>query len=123
MVDKVNLAFIGFLDPDSVFGIATGQLASARRSNKDFDRVFPKREGNPEWTMTQAFYADMGGFLLCSPDYPNGFPINAEQLLYLVVHGHMDFPSLTEAEIKEKSKADSLSKFVSAHYNQKSPKS
>ena len=32
LVDKFNLACIGFLGPDYLFGIALGQLASARRS-------------------------------------------------------------------------------------------
>lgn len=54
----------------------------------------------------------MGGFILTSPDYDQGFPINAEQLFYLVKHGHIDLPYLREKEIKEKSKADTLSKSV-----------
>lgn len=64
------------------------------------------------WTLTHAFYADMGGFVLTSPDYPLGFPINAEQLYYLVKHDHLDFPQLTLDRIKEKSKADTLSRSV-----------
>lgn len=52
----------------------------------------------------------MGGFLLTSPDYPQGFPINAEQLFYLIKHEHIGFPELSEADIKEKSNMDTLSK-------------
>ncbi|KAH6617813.1 hypothetical protein B0J18DRAFT_261929 [Chaetomium sp. MPI-SDFR-AT-0129] len=53
----------------------------------------------------------MGGFVLVSPDYPP-FPINAEQLYYLVANCHVDFPSITKAEIKTLSKTDSLSKLI-----------
>ena len=53
----------------------------------------------------------MGGFALVSPDYPP-FPINAEQLHYLVSNGHVDFPDLSKVEIKAMSKTDGLSKCV-----------
>lgn len=53
----------------------------------------------------------MGGFTLVSPDYPP-FPVNAEQLHYLVKHRHVDFPSITKPEIKALSKTDSLSKYI-----------
>jgi hypothetical protein len=33
-IDKLNLAMIGFLGPDLLFGIAIGQLSNARRSVK-----------------------------------------------------------------------------------------
>jgi len=116
-VDKVNLAFIGFLGPDFLFGLSIGQLASARRSVKAFRPVLskvPPRDSEVEWTLTHAFYADMGGFLLCSPDHPKGFPINAEQLLYLVDHGHLDFPYVTRGDIRDKNMADRLSKLVAS---------
>ncbi|ROT42542.1 hypothetical protein SODALDRAFT_326702 [Sodiomyces alkalinus F11] len=109
--DKFNLACIGFLGPDFLFGIAIGQLTSARRSVKMF-RDSPELLEGRLWTLTHAFYADMGGFILTSPDYPLGFPIDAEQLYYLVKHGHLDFPRLTLDRIKEKSKADTLSRIL-----------
>lgn len=31
-----------------------------------------------------AFFANMGGFILTSSDYPDGFPIDAEQLFFPV---------------------------------------
>lgn len=34
LFDKVNLAMIGLLGPDFLFGLAVGQLSSARRSVK-----------------------------------------------------------------------------------------
>jgi hypothetical protein len=65
--------------------------------------------------LTHGFFADMGGFVLVSPDYPP-FPVNAEQLHYLVGNGHVDFPALSKADIKALSKTENLSKSVSPSY-------
>lgn len=65
-----------------------------------------------QWTLTHGFFADMGGFHLTSPDYPNGFPVTSAQMYYLVKHGHVAFPKLTKSEIKDMSKADTLAKYV-----------
>lgn len=54
----------------------------------------------------------MGGFILTSPDYPNGFPIDAEQLFYLVQHQHVDFPALTNDDIRDRNKSDNLTKIL-----------
>lgn len=72
----------------------------------------PELVGGQTWTLRKAFFADMGGFILTSPDYPRGFPINAEQLFYLVQNDHVAFPELNEEDIKEKSKVDTLSKYA-----------
>ena len=53
----------------------------------------------------------MGGFTIVSPDY-SPFPVNAEQLFYLVKHGHVDFPDITKSQINALSKTDTLSRFV-----------
>ncbi|KAK4110695.1 hypothetical protein N656DRAFT_713149 [Canariomyces notabilis] len=110
LVDKFNLACIGFLGPNYLFAIALGQLSSARRSVKLFAQLpHPNHDG--EWTLVHGFFADMGGFLLADPDYPP-FPVNSEQLYYLVRNGHMDFPSLTKVDIKARSQTDGLSKVI-----------
>ncbi|TLD17436.1 uncharacterized protein PgNI_00027, partial [Pyricularia grisea] len=110
-IDKANMACIGFLGPDFLFGLAIGQLASARRSVKIFrdSNLVPERQS---WTLSHGFFADMGGFQLKAPDFPNGFPINAEQLFYLVKHGHLDFPVLTKEEICQRSRVDELSRII-----------
>lgn len=56
----------------------------------------------------------MGGFILASPDYPDGFPIDAEQLFYLVQHQHVDFPALTNDDIRDRNKSDSLTKYITS---------
>ncbi|KAK4157411.1 hypothetical protein C8A00DRAFT_11744 [Chaetomidium leptoderma] len=110
LVDKFNLACIGFLGPNYLFAIALGQLSSARRSVRLFRELSRFSQGR-KWTLTHGFFADMGGFTLVSPDHPP-FPVNAEQLHYLVKNGHVDFPSMTKADIKALSKTDGLSKLI-----------
>lgn len=63
-----------------------------------------------KWTYTYAFFTDMGGIHLTSPDFPDGFPINAEQLHYLVLHKHVDFPDMTLMSIAERNTLDTLSR-------------
>ncbi|EFQ25936.1 uncharacterized protein GLRG_01080 [Colletotrichum graminicola M1.001] len=104
--DKLSLAMIGLLGPDFLFGLAVGQLSSARRSVKDQHLCDGKK-----WTYTQAFFVDMGGIFLKSPDFPEGFPIDAEQLHYLVKHGFIDFPDMESMDISERNTVDTLSRW------------
>ena len=63
-----------------------------------------------KWTLRDAFFIDMGGIHLKSLDFPDGFPINAEQLHYLVIHNHVGFPDMKEMDISERNSADTLSR-------------
>ncbi|KAL2016206.1 hypothetical protein VTK56DRAFT_4063 [Thermocarpiscus australiensis] len=110
LVDKFNLACVGFLGPDLLLLAALGQLSSARRSVKLF-RELPRSPDREAWTLVHGFFANMGGFHLDGPDYPP-FPLNAEQLHYLVKHGHVDFPKLSKLDIKASNKTDGLSKLI-----------
>lgn len=59
-----------------------------------------------------AFFANQGGFLLQTPDYPTGFPINAKQLHYLARHEHIEIPDLEALKIEDRNVNDSLSRSV-----------
>ncbi len=52
----------------------------------------------------------MGALHVVSPDYKDGFPVNAEQLHYLVQHGFVDMPEITAQQIRAMSNFDPLSK-------------
>jgi hypothetical protein len=62
--------------------------------------------------MKHAFYADSGGFFLCTPDF-KPIPIDAKQLLYLINNEYIEYPNFTEKEIDDKNKMDVLIRFVS----------
>ncbi|TEA20883.1 hypothetical protein C8034_v008033 [Colletotrichum sidae] len=102
---------IGLLGPDFLFGIAVGQLANAGRSVKQF-KADPSLSHGLKWTYTHALFVDMGGIHLKSPDFPQGFPINAEQLYYLVKHDFAEFPDMNSMEITERNSVDTLSRVI-----------
>ena len=57
--------------------------------------------------MTHAFFADMGGFLVQAPDSPE-FPLDAEQLYYLVTKKLIEYPSLTRKRLRTRTKQMAL---------------
>jgi hypothetical protein len=98
--------FWAIVGPELVLSVAIGQRASARRSVRRF-----KALGHPQWTIRHGFFADMGGVLL-QPKDSTPFLVNSRQLAYLVERGYMPFPDISEAEIWDRSKADTLAKAV-----------
>ncbi|KAJ6021122.1 hypothetical protein N7540_006626 [Penicillium herquei] len=105
-IGKINLFFIGLLGPEFLLVIALGQWSSARASFKKF-----RHAGYENWTMTHAFFADMGGFLLECPG-SESFPIDAEQLFLLLKDGFITCPDLDVEDIEDKSKSDSLARMI-----------
>ncbi|RDW80688.1 hypothetical protein BP5796_05386 [Coleophoma crateriformis] len=101
---RVYVTALAFLGPEFLFQIALGQLISARNSVQQFRNSGRKEE---EWTMTHAFYADMGGFKLYSKDFPP-FPVDAKQVHYLWTEGYIEFPAVDREEIRDKNKVDGL---------------
>ena len=130
---KLAMTGLGFLCPELVFEIALGRWLSARRSVRDFNsasferrppegkshipgsvktgiynRMRRRSSGAKEgWTMEEAFFADMGGFILHTRDQ-NQFPLDAQQLHYLVHKGFLGRPKFSHRELEEKKKVDSL---------------
>lgn len=121
----------GILGPDFLLGNALGQFCSARRSVKvrfrmpwfstsctvkkslTVYRQFKQDEyllRGTRWTLQHAFFTDMGGMFLSSPDFPEGFPINTEQFHYLLKHDHIDFPNMNDMMITERNATDTLSR-------------
>ena len=105
---KTLLACLCVLGPEFIFQLALGQWASARRSVEAF-----RRSGYSTWTLSHAFFADMGGFVL-HPDDWVPFPVNAKQIHYLVTEGYIPFSAidLEPEAIKEKNKGDALARCI-----------
>ena len=59
--------------------------------------------------MTHAFFADMGGFVLQTPGW-KPFPLDAEQLYYMVSQGYLAYPEIDKAAIDDKDKADGVAR-------------
>jgi len=105
---KLLIACMSGLGPEFTFQLALGQWSSARRSVKQF-----AQSGYPTWSMSHAFFADMGGFILRPSDWVE-FPLNAKQVHYLVTHGYLAFSdvALDPAIIDDKNKKDPLTRFL-----------
>ena len=130
---KLAMTGLGFLCPELVFEIALGQWLSARQSVRDFNSALLERRpavsksnklafvkstffngirrgssrADDKWTMEQAFFADMGGFVLHTRDQSQ-FPLDAQQLFYLVSKGYLERPIFNHRELEEKNKVDGL---------------
>ncbi|CAK7232045.1 hypothetical protein SCUCBS95973_008129 [Sporothrix curviconia] len=72
-----------------------------------------KDSGYDGWTIRNGFYAAMGGFVLHSPDFVP-FPLNVDQVHYLVSHGYIDYKDvLIEKEvIEDQNKFDTLTRIL-----------
>ena len=94
--------------PEVVVSMAAEQWESANQSVQTF-----KTLGFPQWTMRHAFFADMGGFSLQSPDFPS-FPVDSEQLAYLVEKKYLQYPGNDAKTIGDRNKADGFARVVTS---------
>ncbi|PWY69056.1 hypothetical protein BO70DRAFT_365878 [Aspergillus heteromorphus CBS 117.55] len=103
---KIRWGTFAILAPDMLVGFSAMQWQSAQESVTQMHSL-----GYKEWTLKHAFYANSGGFLLRSTDYPP-FPVTATSIHYLLETEHIDCPTITADEIWDKSKADTFAKCV-----------
>ena len=103
---RLRWTLIAYVAPEAIVGFAAGQRGEARRSVEAF-----KEAGYQGWTMRHAFYANMGGFLLASPD-SKAFPVNSTQILYLIRKGYISYPIATDMELAQKGKEDNIQRFL-----------
>jgi hypothetical protein len=99
---------LGIIGPEFPLTYAAGQWSRAKQSIVAF-----KSSGYDDWHLRQAFFADMGGFIL-HPQNGDAFPINAAQLHWLVINKFVDYPMITKKEVWDKSKQDTFTKAVTA---------
>lgn len=103
---KLRWMVVAIVVPEFLLGFAAGQFESAHKAVDAF-----KALGFPDWTMEQAFFADMGGFML-HPKDSTPFPVNNRHIQWLVVNGFMEMPQVTTRTIWNRSKADHLIKSI-----------
>lgn len=100
---KMKWMTIAIVMPEVVTCSAFVQRVAAR------DSVRSMGQRGCAWTLSRAFYFDMGGVWL-KPRMSDPFPINAAQLEYLITKEVLPCPTLTEREIWDRSKADKFAK-------------
>src|SRR5437763_5321142 len=104
--NKLQWMLFALVFPEVITGIGAEQWASAFQCLQDLAPL-----GYTKWTMRHAFYANMGGFLLESPDFP-AFPIDGQQIGYLVERKYLPNPDVAENTIWDKNKADGFARAV-----------
>jgi hypothetical protein len=98
---------LSIFGPEFVLTAACGQLGTAQESVKAFQEL-----GFPQWSVRHGFFADMGGFLFVPRD-GQPFPITSKHLHWLVSQKYLAFPDITQKEIMDKSKQDTVAKLIS----------
>ena len=100
---------IAIIGPEFVLTYASGQWGTAKESVELFHAA-----GYQSWTMRHAFFADMGGFLLIPAAGGSGKPfrITAKHLHYLVQRKYLDYPDVSQEELWDKSKQDTITKII-----------
>ena len=105
---KFYLATLGILGPEFILQLALGQWSSVCRSVEKF-----RLAGYMEWSMKHAFFADMGGFILQTPNW-KPFPLNAKQIHYVVIKGYIQYRqvAISDQIMAEKSKTEAFGRFI-----------
>ncbi|KAL0566443.1 hypothetical protein V5O48_015566 [Marasmius crinis-equi] len=99
---------LGILAPEYTTVWALRQWLAARYVTKQM----AARDDVLQWSMTHSFFLIMGGFVLADEQ---GKPISSlrfQEMIHLKEEGRIQFPSITEKEIQDKSKGDALSKVL-----------
>ena len=130
---KLRFMIFAIAFPEMLTGMAAEQWRSACQSVEDFSQLAKRWESasrfcqpfgsdsqakenlnrlkHSPWTMRHAFFADMGGFLLDCPDC-RPFPIDAQQLLYVVENYHLEYPDVEKRTIEDRDKADGFARAI-----------
>ncbi|KAK5659946.1 hypothetical protein OQA88_13411 [Cercophora sp. LCS_1] len=101
---KCRWAVLAVAAPEMLTLFAIMQWNAANISVKEMRSI-----GVEPWTIVHAFYANAGGFVLETPDFPK-FPINATSIHYLCSKNRIKLPKITEESIWDRSKADFFAK-------------
>ncbi|KAF8153946.1 hypothetical protein B0H34DRAFT_676828 [Crassisporium funariophilum] len=100
---RMKLMMSALLAPELIVMWAARQWLGARK--------IAKRYEGRKWTKTHGFFAIMGGFML----FENGQAIRTlttDELAQLASDGDIEWPTISEGEIQDRSKGDYLSKGI-----------
>ncbi|PPQ85320.1 hypothetical protein CVT25_000358 [Psilocybe cyanescens] len=100
---RLAIMFYMLIAPELVIAWAVRQYLTASE--------MAKRHKARGWTKTHAFFLIMGGFYLYKDGIPLG-PLEYNEMKRLEKDGKIEWPTITETEIKDKSKGDFFSKGV-----------
>ena len=116
---RLELMFWTVIAPEMILMWAMRQWFGARRLERLYRRAdviyyadfTPVIDIDKKWTKTHGYFIQMGGFMLYEGDQARGI-LSPERLKELYEEGRIDFPTVTEEEIHDRSQADALAKTV-----------
>ena len=124
---RLELMFWAVVSPEMVITWAFRQWSNARRLEKLYkgelssimhsiylqtlNHKILMLDRSPEWTKTHGYFIQMGGFMLYKGNDPKGV-LSPERFSELLTAGKIEFPTVTEEEIEDRSKADGFSKTI-----------
>ncbi|OAP54523.1 hypothetical protein AYL99_10971 [Fonsecaea erecta] len=95
-------------DPE---GLPEAESTRPRMRRSETFEEQKRRKHNERWTLRHAFYANMGGFRL-RDSTGQVYIVTAKHINHLVRKRYIDLPKITPLEINDRSKSDSLAKFL-----------
>ncbi|OCL02642.1 hypothetical protein AOQ84DRAFT_422230 [Glonium stellatum] len=101
---KLKWMAIALFGPEWLTAFAGAQWSIARSAVKQF------KAAGIEWTMRQAFFADMGGIRVRLND--DEFPVTSKHMFVLISLGLIKPSSITPEAIDDRSKTDGVAKLV-----------
>ncbi|KAJ3572089.1 hypothetical protein NP233_g3323 [Leucocoprinus birnbaumii] len=129
---RITIAIVAIMGPEFIVFFASRQWESAKKIKREFNEKFnsgvdpvtslgatmrswlvgpPVDEVKSGWTMTHAFFVQMGGFMACRKGRPVQV-LTFDRLLQAIEKGEIDVPHIPEEDILDKSKGDGLSKLI-----------
>ena len=103
---KFRWQLVTIFFPEVIVATAAEQWLSAYQSVQIFAAL-----GHTSWTVRHGFFADMGGITVHPPDI-TPFPIDSQQLAYLVKHHYLEMPKIRTADIRAVNKADGFARAI-----------
>ena len=114
--ESVTLAIYTIIAPEIVILVAIVELTLARENSRKLKQEF-KQDG-VLWTMSHSFFANMGGYIIRTSRmedhaYHDPYHLTADNIYDLRRSGHLKkLPDVTEEELHDRSKSDSLLKAI-----------
>jgi len=118
--ERVKLFAVAIIAPEGIIAAAVNDLITARKSCWELNQQFALTDGVP-WTTSHSHYVDMGGFVIrvdteadeMDRPHHNPYHLTASDIMFLRRNNHLEkLPHITEEELDDKSKADSMLKAI-----------
>lgn len=117
---KMGLFCLAILMPEAVLFVAVGQFHRARKGRQALTAM--DTTGSKVWTLRECFFINMGGLFIRFTDHETpqaaetpsqqNFPVNCQQLQFLVGSGHLELPTIAPEEIEARNSSDRMTRSI-----------